>query len=480
MKRLLATVVGAILFFPPMANAEMFSNLKFSGSLDLQGNSARNTQDFMTGADGPVPANNNDRVSDMITRTMVHADWDLLDDVHAKVTVRKNDRTWGPAAAGQAGAANTAANPSGSQVIGAAGVMAAIYVDQAYFTIDKVFGAVDMTLGRQFYGEPGDHIIYWGPRDDYGLTTTAIDAFVADVGNDFVTFSGIAGKMIGSGQLTTAADRDIRGFDVGMKGMPLKFNAYTYNRVQKSATTIGLGSAVGGANDNLWVYSIKLRGDGGGGWFNFDAAMNGGANRLVAPGGIATTGSYSGKMFAVDFGFNMDVPDVGGFTPWANFGWGSGNSNALEGENDGFTAIASDFRPGIMNRRFDGQLVGLTEANGNAINTASLNNRVVWGFGTKVTPAAADQLTMGVSFWDFHFQRNTLNNAAFASNQGNKHIGYEYGLTADWNHSENVKIGVGYARFHPGGYIREFNARGASAQGHNPAVLTYADFSVKF
>jgi len=59
-----------------------------------------------------------------------------------------------------------------------------------------VFGAVDTTIGRQFFGDSDDLNIYFGPQNDDLLTVTSVDLFRADamIANGWVKFTGIAGK----------------------------------------------------------------------------------------------------------------------------------------------------------------------------------------------------------------------------------------------------------------------------------------------
>src|SRR5688572_3494294 len=98
MKKLLGAALAAALVLPSgPASAEILKNLNVSGNLDIQANSGRNVMDFQTTAD--------DRIGDTLSRVLLNAGWDLLDDVHANVTLRKNDRPWGsiggPASGGQ-------------------------------------------------------------------------------------------------------------------------------------------------------------------------------------------------------------------------------------------------------------------------------------------------------------------------------------------------------------------------------------------
>lgn len=521
MKKILGTTLAAALLIPGPANAEILKNLKVNGQLDIQGTSARNASDFATRGDqdgnavavaGVVtaaPTNDNsaknDRIGTVATRLLVDLSWDLLDDVHSVVTLRKNDRAWGAASNGVTGQP-----ASGSQAINGApgvgaGVLGNTMVDRAAITIDKLFGHVDTTLGRQYYGDAGDLIIYAGPKDTYGLFSTSIDAARFEMANDWMAFSGLAAKTANTTASFAAGttDTNVRGFDILWKSMPLKAHTYVWNQVTQAAGALGSGA---GKNDNLWVYGLKLRGEAMGGWLNADIAANGGEDRTslagacIAGGRCNATGSnYTGKALLLDAGYNAEVSGVGALTPWVNFGWGTGRSSNFETRNEGFTAIASDYRPGIMNRRFAGAAgigaMNLGAGTGTGIGTNGLNNRVVYGAGLNVTPAAWEKLTLGAQLWHFNRQRNTstIANSAAGVETGAKHLGAEYGITADWKHSENVKFGLGGSVYQPGGFVKQTirNANGLTATnatnntsaafvGNNPATLAFADFQVKF
>jgi hypothetical protein len=492
MKKLLGIAIAVLLFVPWTASAELLNNLKISGSLDVQMNSGRNINDFVTRP--APPAVNNDRIGNVFTRVLLDIDWDLLDDVHAKVTLRKNDRAWGTT-----GALGQGAN--GEQTAfaaGAASVAGNVYLNQAYVKVDKLFDRFDTKVGRQYWGDPGDLVVYAGPMDTYGLWVTAIDAISFESECDLMTFKGLAGTMpathtggLGAGQTNT----HIRGFDIAWKGLPVKLNTGLWNRMIQSGG--GLGTPTGGLNDNLYVLHVKLRGEAMGGWVSVDVAANSGQNRGVAAvNGIGTGGygygicisagcaaadaNYIGKALLLDFGYNLEVANVAGFTPWGNIGAGTGRSSAFENTNEHFNEIASDYRPGIINRRFNG-FSALNLGNGMVANgpigTVGLGNRVIYGIGVNVTPASVEKLTLSPQFWGYKFQRATIvGNTSTA--MGNKHIGDEFGLTADWRHSENVRFGVGWAHFQPGGFVKESQRAGLAE--NNPAEYWFADLSIKF
>ena len=477
MKKLLGLAITLALVIPSgLANAELFKNLKGSGNLDLQGVSARNITDFNTGA--------NDRLGTMMTRVVAGLGWDLLDDVHAKITLRKNDRAWGRAASNlQAG--------TNDQAIDAAGVLGATFVNEAYVKIDKLFGAVDTTIGHQFWGESGDLIAAWGPKNVYGLYVTALDAVAVNYANDLVNFQGVAGKAKGSAITTTAHaqgdDLDVTGIDIGINKLPVKANVFVWDRVTHASGAPGSNT---GLNDNLWVYGLKLKAEGMGAWAKATVAANSGQNRNVVLGGANTSASYIGKALLVDLGYKADISGIGGITPWGNFGWGSGQHDLNSNKNEGFTSISSDYRPGVIYGRFNtagavnlgNAIAGYDKAsigNVNGLATPGLGNRIIWGAGLKATPAGLSKMTAGLSFWDFNYQYATNNSAAAASAAGNRHIGSEVDFQLDWAHSENVVLDAGYAWFKPGGFIKN-QATNVSVNGTNPVAMLYTDIGVKF
>ncbi|MFA6029250.1 MAG: hypothetical protein WC969_05300 [Elusimicrobiota bacterium] len=470
MKKFLGIALALALVTPSgSASAEVLKNLKVGGALDFQANSAKNVRDFVS--------QDNDRIGNALTRVMVNTNWDLLDDIHANVSLVKNDRAWGNVGnTGQVGAQSNGS--AGAQPIGTAGanVLGSVYLQQANVKVDKFIGAFDAVVGRQFFGEPGDLVIYVGPKNNYGMYVTALDAFRLDWANDMVGFTGLAGKATGNDPATNnQADVDVRGFDVGVKGLPVKLNAFVWNKVSHDTLAAGAQKA-----DYLWVYGLKSKIEAMGGWAGLQFAMNSGENRTIGGG---ASGNYTGKAAILDLGYKADISNVGAFTPWVNIGAGTGRISTKENKIGGFKSIASDYRPGIINGRFNNVSdYNMQVQAGGDVSTNGLENRIVMGVGLKTTPAMADKLVVGLSFTDYRFQTATDGDATFIMADGrthnNKHIGSEVGITADWKHSENVSYGVGLAKFLPGGYIYENNRK--AGKGVNAATLCFADLSLKF
>ena len=432
MKKLLGSTLALALLFPySQANAELLKNFKLSGQLDVQAQADRNVRDFVTkqskaltqadlnGANGVINGNStfNDRLNDAQTRVLLHLDWDLLDDVHAKVTLRKNDRTYGTGGGSNAGQAGATGN--NSQYVGVTGagqnpvssnLLGNLGIDQATFKINKVFGHVDSTFGRQFYGNSGDLVIYYGPSDKalYGLPSTALDAVRADWMGENMWVTGVAGKQAGSVLAAASglptninnigtgfSDVDVRGVTAGYKIMDgLKVDAHLYNRVTHANGSLGNDNAFG-KNDNLYVYGATGKYEAHGFSVSVEFEKNNGENRMPEAsngvagavnagrivGGVCPTlngtltvasptnpnwcytagtpvisnnaaAAYEGYAWKIDANYKADIEGIASFTPWTTLAWGTGRGNTSENKNEGFHSINGDFRPGDIYGRF--------------------------------------------------------------------------------------------------------------------------------
>ncbi len=439
MKKLLGSTLALALFLPAGAHAEMLKNLKLNGSLEVDAVSANNATDLDTAK--------YDHLGTAQTRVMLNADWDLLDDVHAKVTLNKNNRAYGTA----------------SENLN--GIQTAVTVEQAYLKIDKLFGALDTTIGRQFYGDAGDLVIYYGPKMAlYGLPVTALDGGRFDWNGEKVGVTALVAKLTGSAVGTNDnANVNLQGLKAMIKPMDgVSASVYGYHR-----TTV---NSIAGANtqnvrspDNLYVVGLKGKATMGGAWAKAEVAKDFGELR---PNGVTGNTNYSGWAGLADLGYKLDLSNVGALTGWAEGGVGSGGA-----ANHTFTAIAGDYRPGSIYGRFAaGSSAVLNNAN-TSLGTNTLADRVVFGAGVKLTPAMLTKLTAGLSWWNLRHQ--TANNLSAAA-AGNKFIGNEYDLDLTWAHSENVSVSAGVGTFQPGNFVK-------ATQGVNsPATLGYTDFSVKF
>ena len=475
MKKLLGTTLALAMFVPAGANAELLKNLKVGGQLDIQTTSARNVTDFVTrpnqaaGGSGPgAAAVNNDRVGTATTRVILKLDWDLLDDVHSRVTLVK-------------GAWNNAARTYGAASQSLTTIEGAVFVEEANVKIDKVFGAFDVTAGRQFYGEEGDLVIYFGPRDNYGLSISALDIFRADWNGEHMTVTGVAGKIadVVAVGTTGGAATDLRGVTVSCKMHELvKPSLYVYNQLTHRVGAGAAGSTAG-KNDNLWVAGVKAKIATGGLSASVEFAKNFGENRPLPTAAPAdpSFANYKGYAIQAKAGYKLDLSNVGTVNPWGEFGLGTGDSNFNSYGNNTFTAIATDYRPGGIYGRFDtgaAVVAGSALAATNLGASNGLSNRIIWGFGVKATPNAVSKLTVGAQFYRYAMHRVAPN---AAGTKTSRNIGSEVDVTGEWKHSENVSLKATAGTFQPGAFVRD--TKGANA-AVNPAVMLAGDVSIKF
>jgi hypothetical protein len=431
MKKLLGSTLVAALLVPAVANAELLKNFKMSGSLETDAVSATNITDFKT--------SKYDDIGTVQARAMVHADWDVLDDVHAHVSIHNNYNF-------------------GSNVE----AKSATALDEAYVKVDKLFGGLDTTIGRQSYGEPGDLVIYFGPKYDlYGMPVTALDAGRFDVNGDKGGMTLLAAKVVGGvvGSSNTG-NVDIYGIDLHVRPADnTALSAYLYNRTTINSGTGPLG-VVG--NDYLYLAGLKAKVSAAGSWVKAEFDKNFGANRTV-PGNnrgvYGTTANYTGWEGKLDLGVK-----AGPVTLWGQGGVGSGGTTVGQT----FQAIAGDYRPGSIYGRFaanSNSLSSLGSASpSGSLDNGSLGNRVIIGAGLKVNPVS--KLTTGFSWWSFR-PGNSLSRVM---------LGNEYDLDFTWAHSENVTLSAGVGDFQPGNAIDANNGPG----GTSPARLGFADVAFKF
>jgi hypothetical protein len=462
MKKLLGSTLALAMLVPAGANAEVLKNLKISGSIEVDAVSVNNVKDFNTTA--------YDNAGTVQTRLQTHADWDLLDDVHARISLDKNNRTYGTL-----------------QPENVNGVETALTVDEAYTKIDKLFGYVDTTLGRQYYGEAGDVVIYYGPKYNlYGLPITAIDAGRFDWNGEKVGVTVLGGEITGNAIAAAPAitantgNVSLWGIDVHAKPTDnITGSAYLYERTTIKSGT-GALNVVG--NDYLYVAGVKGKATFGGGWVKAEADKDFGSNRTVPGVGgsvYGTAANYTGWAGKVNAGYKADL-GVGALTGWGEYALGSGGATT----NRNFTAIAGDYRPGGIYGRF--LAAGFGNLGNGLAEGSTLSNLQVIGVGVKANPSALSKLTVGLSWNDYRFQNIQGAQAIEAAIpgsakgfSGSSQIGNEADLDLTWQHSENVSVSVGAGSFQPNGFIKDVNGA-TGVKGNNPATLMYADASIKF
>jgi|GEM_PF-3376858 len=451
MKKLLGSTLALGLLFPAVANAELLKNLKLSGDLEVDATQLNNGTDFSKTPYEDVGA--------VQTRLMLSADWDVLDDVHGRVTLVKNDRTWGSAPQAVGGTAGS--------------IEANVIAQEAFVKIDNLFGSVALKAGRQYYGEAGDNVIYFGPRNDFGLTVTAIDGANFVWSGDKLSANVLLGTITGTGLATNTGSASVMGVNVTAKPSDnLSGSAFFYDKNTVNSGSAGAGTGTT-ADDILYVAGVKAKATMGGAWVKGEIDKDFGQNR---PATNTKDSNYDGWAAIVNAGDKVDT-GMGAVTGWGTAEVGSGGVRGSQT----FQGIAGDNRPGGIAGRFWSGAGGSTDlgSGGGAIsgpvdNGGSIGDRVDVGVGAKVTPSAANKLTVGVSAWNYRVQQaQTLNAAA----NGNKMLGTEGDIDLNWQHNENVSADAGVGRFWPGGAYG--NSQTGTA-GLNSANLAYADIHIKF
>jgi len=394
--------------------AELLKNLKTDGSIEVKTFGIDNEVDLRGTTD--------DYRSEARTRLMLGGSFDLLDDVHARVLLGKNNRVYG----GTAGTSESVQT-----------VESNVFVDNAYVKIDKVFGRVDLTMGRQFYNDPNDLVIYFGPQPDDLLTITALDIFRADADLGGVArFKGIAGKLADTGAAGAGAnsDTDVYGGEVNTdRVVPMgNLAAYYYTqKVKNAASTLG--------NNTLNIAGIRAGGDILAGLgYRAEFVQNFGRNNS-----IATTPAYHGSAYLVGVHYGHELMNYP-FRARLEYGRGSAD----------FATIAPGVRYGII----------WGEHTNFGPGQAGLTNLKVFDGGLGISPIS--RLGIDVNAYRFMLDRATAT--------GKSSAGTEYDLILSWRHSDNVTLEANAASFQVG----DANQNVGSAT--SPITRLGADVKIKF
>jgi hypothetical protein len=398
------------------ARAELLKNFKTDGSLEVKAFGIDNETDRNGAAD--------DYRGETHTRVMVGGSFDLLDDVHARILLRKNNYIYG----GGGENANT--------------VQTNIVLDNAFVKIDKVFGRVDLTMGRQFYGDSNDLVIYFGPQPDDLLSVTAVDVFRADADlfGGWAKFEGIAGKIADTGALANS-DTDLFGAKV------LTDKVIPKGALSLSYYTRKIKGAGATANNTLNVADLSARGDilETGLSYQADYVQNFGRNAAAA-GAPANDGNA--YFLGLRYGHTLsNMP----FRAMLEYGRGTTD----------FAAIA----PGKRFGKIWGEHSNFGPSSLNGVGGAGLSNLQVIDAGVGINPI--ERLGVDVNAYRFTYDSPLAN--------GNSNAGTEYDLILSWKHSDNVSFETSAATFQVGDALR--NAPGT---GTSPITRLGADVKIKF
>ncbi len=223
MKKLLGILLVCALVVPASA-ANIFSNVETYGEVQTIGAKASNI-----GVPSDVGVNN---------RVIFGLGMDLVEDVRANVSFI-NTNSWG----------DTTTNGQLGQGQNINGFLDEINVVEANVAISNIFGAWDLKVGRQFYGNEDSKIIYFGPTHGrYNLVrdSLSLDAAVLAYNSEKIAFNAIYGKLARR-NLPAVTDNSLAGLDFTyMFNENLNAQAYWYDIEQKNDPS-----------DHLGIFGIK-------------------------------------------------------------------------------------------------------------------------------------------------------------------------------------------------------------------------------
>jgi len=275
---------------------------------------------------------------------------------------------------------------------------------QAYVGINSVL-KLDHKFGRMFYGKAGDIVAYYGPDAWYvsDMPYTALEGWLGEWKNEKLNVNAVIGKEVDA-KTAKATDVNIHGLTASYQLHELlNPTAYIYKQV-----TI---SAAGTADDTLNVYGVK----GNGKFMGFDYY----GEYAMSRGAKSDTVDYEGSALLLGASYNLDL--LGKWTFSGEYGMGSGDE-ASAGKDEDFTAIASNYRPGIIW----------------GAGTNSLSDLTTWNVGAMWNLEKYNKLTLSGKLLNFS---PTEEPATYDT------YGTELDLCAKWQHTENVSFKGYYAMF---------------------------------
>lgn len=450
MKKLLGMALAlAISSSAIAANAEILKNLKTTGEITVLGVMDQNVTDLRT-----------DKADDFRhTRSMITYGvmFDLLDDLHANMTFVKSDRFYG----------------QGSQDLNT--IQNNIKVEEANVQLDKVAEHFNVKVGRQFYGNAYDLVIFYGTSSplEEAQGATALDAVRIDLADSEKHNAHLIYAKVAETTPVTATDTgtSLLGIrDAYKMNDDLTLGVYIYNRRIGNATYALHG-------DNLYVFGLKADGTFMGFGYGVEVIGNAGKGTQVAN---QDTPTYKGYAYTGKVNYKIES-DFGGFNPRIMYAYGSGDNQGLNAagntKNNNFTAINPDFRPGLIfgmsdlaGCDFGTNLDGIgTSLSGTYYTAGSLTNLTVMNLGVDYTPKFSEKLSFVVDF--FNFKINQDSTGALGDD---KNIGSELDLTVNYKFAENVNLGLAGGHFMPGSAVKKITA------GSNPANKLASYLTVKW
>ncbi|MBU2530620.1 MAG: porin [Elusimicrobia bacterium] len=390
MKKLVG-IITVLALFTSVASAELLKNFKANGSIEVLSITADNAVFFNK--------DTNDKYSETEARVVVGATFDLNDDVDAKITAIKTDQQYG---SGTTQDAND--------------ILSAFEFYEAYINLKGVLG-MDHRIGKQFYGTPGDMVIYYGPSAWYAryLGASNMEGWTANYKKDKLTVGAITGKALESTNNTMN--------DIDLYGVTASYDLYEYLNpgfyyYQKDDRSTFLSPI------RLSVMGVKANGKVAG--FNYAAeyAMNGGSDH-----GLTTDMNYRGTLMHLNADYGLEV-GFGKFVFMGKYVMGSGDKTTGNKDDKQFRPINPNYRPGLI-----------------------LGGTGTGAFTTITSPSNLTTMTYGANFtpnkWDGKLNLDAKMVMAKYTEATLDGLGNEIDFVTTWNHSDDVTLKLALARFSP-------------------------------
>lgn len=384
-----------------VASAELLKNFKYDGKVEVNAYQTTNANDFNSKI--------KDKNTDVETRVQLNTGFDLNDDANAVVSVVKNNRHQGDAKEN----VNT--------------IQAQLVFEQAYMNLKGVLG-IDHKLGRQYYGNEGDLIVYYGPNMypyTNSLPVAALDAWTGWYKTGKWDMHAVYGKIANTCNAPLAdTDTNLSGFVAAYNLQDnLKLGAYVYEQKDMKAA-----AATDLTRD---VVGVKANGKFVGFDYYAELAKNYGRQ---AAGPV----NYAGTAFLANAKYGYDL--MGKWTFMGEFAMGTGDDKTTDKKNKAFHSISSDYRPGAIWGRY--WVAGL---NSDPVLSIADTGLTTWNLGAKWNPSKVEKLDLGLKYHYF---------APSVTKQDAVKIGYtaygtELDFTANWKHSESVNVRGTLAAFMP-------------------------------
>lgn len=231
MKKLLVAVLAFALFAPAFA----VENVQVTGDIQTIGLS------YNDRGTGIGFAGTGENLKGTTNRVLLGLEADLVEDVQARLTfAHENVFGMGPVA-------YPAPYVSGESLDD---VWANTYVAEAYVKISNIFDALEVKVGRQFYGDEKSPVIYFGPDYGYAIGNAYLSLDGATVrynGENFALTAAYFSLANDNGILvgaypTTGEDMNLGGLDLDVKiNENITASAYIYEFENEANATLPAG-----------------------------------------------------------------------------------------------------------------------------------------------------------------------------------------------------------------------------------------------